>query len=57
MVYTSYEKALNHVDHGVLLRNVHEYGVRDILLNLPETHLTNQHNVSESTVTIQKTST
>ena len=41
MVYTD-EKAFDHVDHGLLLRKLHEYGVQGKLLNLLKSYLTNQ---------------
>ena len=43
MVYTDYEKTFDHVDHGLLLRKLHEYGVRGKLLNLLKSYLTNRN--------------
>ena len=42
MVYTDFEKAFDHVDHGILLRKLHEYGVRGKLLNLLKSYLANR---------------
>ena len=41
MVYTDYEKAFDHVDHGLMLRKLHKYGVRGKRLNL-KSYLTNR---------------
>ena len=42
MVYTDNEKAFDHVDHGLLMRKLHEYDVQGKLLNLLKPYLTNR---------------
>ena len=45
MVYTDYEKTLDHVDHDLLLRKLLEYGVRGKLLKSAEI-ISNQSSIT-----------